>query len=463
MRPWVERAVIVGGAGYLLVTGWAMTHLRYDLWGALLIIPVIIAVTPAMLRRAFGREHPELIPILLGGLLVKLVGCFVRYQVAFEAYGGASDAQQYHEAGAILAEKIRSGQSTLFAAVPRETGTAFIKTLTGDIYAIFGSSRLAGFMIFGFFGYWGALYFLRAAMVAVPGLHVRRYAVLLCFLPTMVYWPSSIGKEAWMCLSLGYATYGGAQILVGGVRARAVVTTIVGLIGASFVRPHFGVIWAGALVAGLIAGLFSGVGNRGRQSRSAIFVLVLVAVAGLSLVAAVTLKFLSPKNDDGTTTTVTDRISEIFDKAEVNTDQGGSSFTVIPIDSPRDMPYAIYRTLTRPLLNEARSFAELLPAVEMTALLAWGLFAWRRLWMFVRTLVRTPYLMFCVVVFVMFGVAFTSIGNLGILTRQRSLVMPLFVVPLCLPIWRGRTDPTADGVLQGADERGRPVAVTGRG
>jgi hypothetical protein len=40
-----------------------------------------------------------------------------------------------------------------------------------------------------------------------------------------------------------------------------------------------------------------------------------------------------------------------------------------------------------------------------------------------------------VVVLVMFGVAFTSIGNLGVLTRQRSLVMPLFLLPYCLPRW----------------------------
>jgi hypothetical protein len=33
----------------------------------------------------------------------------------------------------------------------------------------------------------------------------------------------------------------------------------------------------------------------------------------------------------------------------------------------------------------------------------------------------------------MVGLAFTSFGNLGILTRQRSLVMPLFALLWCLP------------------------------
>jgi hypothetical protein len=34
---------------------------------------------------------------------------------------------------------------------------------------------------------------------------------------------------------------------------------------------------------------------------------------------------------------------------------------------------------------------------------------------------------------VTFGVAFASIGNLGILTRQRSLILPLVLLFWCVP------------------------------
>ena len=33
----------------------------------------------------------------------------------------------------------------------------------------------------------------------------RRYALLVLFLPSLLFWPSSIGKEAWMTLALGLA------------------------------------------------------------------------------------------------------------------------------------------------------------------------------------------------------------------------------------------------------------------
>lgn len=434
MRP-AERVLFSGAIAYLMVTAWAMTHLAYDLWGALIVIPLILAVTWPVLRRLFATTHPQLLPVLVVGLIAKLAGSFVRYKISFDAYGGLSDAQQYHYSGSILAQQIRSGEATLFALLPRETGTAFIQTLTGDIYTVFGSSRLAGFMLFGWMGYWGAIFSLRAAMVAVPGLALRRYAVLLFLLPTMIYWPSSIGKEAWMCLCLGFASYGGAQVLANGARFGAVVQTIVGLIGASFVRPHFGAIWTAGIVVALIAGLFGGGSRTAGKSRFAMFLLVGVATIGLVAVATVTLKYLNPAAGEDTTEPVGDRITQIFDRTELNTNQGGSSFEVIPIDTPLDMPYAIYRTLTRPLLNEARSLAELLPAVEMTGLVVFGIFSWRRLRNLPHMLRRTPFLVFAFVVLMMFGVAFTSIGNLGILTRQRSLVMPLFVLPLCLPAW----------------------------
>jgi hypothetical protein len=113
---------------------------------------------------------------------------------------------------------------------------------------------------------------------------------------------------------------------------------------------------------------------------------------------------------------------------------------VIIIAGPQDYPVAIVRTLTRPLLMEAGSVAELLPALEMTALLMLAVVSWRRVVNLPVVMLRTPYLVLAVVVLVMFGIAFTSVGNLALLTRQRSLVMPLLLLPCCLPAW-GSGDP----------------------
>jgi hypothetical protein len=44
-----------------------------------------------------------------------------------------------------------------------------------------------------------------------------------------------------------------------------------------------------------------------------------------------------------------------------------------------------------------------------------------------------PFVVFAMAVLIMSGIAFSSIGNLGVLTRQRSLVVPFLLLPLCLP------------------------------
>ena len=149
----------------------------------------------------------------------------------------------------MLAEDVRSGLATPFALIPRGTGTQFVEVLTGAVYTFFGSSRLGGFMVFTWMSFWGLVFFVKAAHHAIPGLATRRYAIALFVFPSLVYWGSSIGKEAFVGLCLGLTSYGAALVLTrrGNVRW-GVVYTALGLVGAGFVRPHFAAIWAGGIV-----------------------------------------------------------------------------------------------------------------------------------------------------------------------------------------------------------------------
>jgi hypothetical protein len=159
--------------------------------------------------------------------------------------------------------------------------------------------------------------------------------------------------------------------------------------------------------------------------------LVLVAGIGFLVVATAALNFLP--SDAGDEAPVTDQFTGIFSEIEGRTTTGGSSFTPPSVSGPQDWPIAALRTITRPLLSEATDLATLLPAVEMTALVLVGVFSWRRLAHVPRLLLTTPYLVFAVLCVFTFGVAFSSIGNLGILVRQRSLILPLLLVCWCVP------------------------------
>ena len=149
MRAWVGHVALVAGVVYVAALGWAMQRLSYDVWGAMIVGPLILVVSYPAIRRIFGRHDQRLVTIVLVGLLAKMAGSMVRYWVAFDAYGGASDAGRYHEYGRTLAGQIRSGEASLLRIIPTGTGTQFLERWTATVYTVFGSSRLAGFLLFG--------------------------------------------------------------------------------------------------------------------------------------------------------------------------------------------------------------------------------------------------------------------------------------------------------------------------
>jgi hypothetical protein len=66
-----------------------------------------------------------------------------------------------------------------------------------------------------------------------------------------------------------------------------------------------------------------------------------------------------------------------------------------------------------------------------------------------RFLVSTPYLVFTLAFVLMFAFAFSSVGNFGIVTRQRTQVFPLVLVLLALPL----PERLAPGALRDRHER----------
>jgi hypothetical protein len=477
-----EAAAVAAGAAYLVVLGWAMQSLSWDIWGALVVTPVLALVSIPLINRAFTGELESLRPWVWAGLAAKFAGAVAGYNIRFEAYGGSADAGRYHATGKLLAGQFHDGTIGVFGLIPSGTGTEFLENLTGLVYVVSGTSRLGGFMVFSWMSFWGLVFFVKAAHHAIGGFATRRYAIAVFFFPSLVYWGSSIGKEAFVGLCLGVSAYGASLVLTRrGGAVRGFVLIAVGLVGAAYVRPHFAAIWAGAILIALVARVALDAFRRSERGtderrRSQFGTILLLAVAGIGfvIVAQITLSYLDPADDAADETAgqevVTDRLSNIFTKVEERTTQGGSSFDPISVSGPQDWPYAAFRTLTRPLLFEARGLAAALPAIEMTALLLAGVVSWRRLANAPKLMLTTPYLVFAALCVVTFGVAFASIGNLGILTRQRSLVLPLLLVFWCLPPIvfaseraRAHIDARHDASVRAADQAAgrRPASPLG--
>ena len=433
MNVWTIRLAVAAGLAYLAILGYAMANFSYDVWGVFALIPILVLMTVPIVDRMFVGRDRDLFPIAMVGLAAKTVGAFAYFWIAFDAFGGG-DFQLYHDAGRVIARQIRTGELDFWEIIPHSQGTQFISEFTGLVYAIFGSSRLGGFVLFAWLSYWGSLFFVKAAILAVPGLARRNYALLVMLLPSIVLWSSTIGKESVVGLGLGIASYGAARLFAGRWGLSPVAATAAGLFIAGYVRPHFAALWVGAMVVALIVASVTGNAGRGRFGRLGGAFFAVVGLVALLVVAQITLSFLDPSGDEGDEASgAGDRITSIFETTEKNTTTGGSQFDPVVIRGPRDYPNAVFRTLTRPLITEARGLNQLLPAAEVSFLFLLGAVSWRRVTNLPRMLVRYPYVTFAVVVLIGFGIAWASFGNLGLLVRQRSVVAPFLVLLVCLP------------------------------
>ena len=153
--------------------------------------------------------------------------------------------------------------------------------------------------------------------------------------------------------------------------------------------------------------------------------LSVLAIGTFIAVATAALNIIKATNEQASFAT---NVTQVLRETSRRSEQGGSSFTPIAINSPIDWPYAVLRTLTRPLLLEAEGTFQLMSALEMFALLALAVWSWRRMVALPYWILRQPYVAFVCTVLFAGGLAYSSFGNLGILARQKSLLLPFMLL-----------------------------------
>jgi len=426
--------VALGGAAiaaYVALLVWSMGEGNYDLWIATLLVPILMLVTmPALRRQSTREDDPTLFRLLTVALAVKLLSAFVRFFVAFGLYGGVADAAVYHDWGVRIAENFRS---LVFDTGLTNLGdTEFIRFLTGIVYTAIGPTELGGFLVFSWFGFLGLFLLYRAFVIAVPAGRNRSYARLVFFVPSMLFWPSSIGKEAWMILALGLAAYGAAKLLSRG-SLHGIAPLLVGEWMMLIVRPHIAAMFGiGAVVAYVVKR------SPAERSEFAPFVKGLAIgamVLGAALLVQRTDAFLRHSGvgrDD-----VTNTLAE----TSFRTQEGGSAFHASVLDSPQRAPLAVVTVLFRPVLPEARNLQAALAALEGSVLLAWCVWRWRWILAAIGSIRRQPYVALAATYIGLFVFGFSSIANFGILARQRVQVLPFLFVLLAIPPREGGEEP----------------------
>ena len=380
---------------------------------ALVMVVLGLIAFPVLKRLADGRRDYQ--QILYAGLAFKVTMTIVRYYLASGGYYKTSDASDYDTYGRQIASQyLKHGQLPPWKTW---TGTPFLRLVTGFVYTIVPASELAAFFVFAGFSFAGTLLFWKAVQKFAPPPSDRTYLLMLMFIPSFVYWPSALGKEAFIILCLGLTTYGFACMLENKV-VPGIACIAAGIAGMTMVRPHIGV----AVMIGL---LFATVLAKQSGRRTGLIAMVFVLLIGGGFVISKANEFF--KADITSTSTITAQL----DAAGTRTGEGGSQFSPTPV-SPQNFPFAVVTVLIRPFPWETSSVPELATALE-SLLIAWliikGLKDIRG-----RVTRENPLAIYALVVTLVFIVLFWQFSNFGILARQRTQIAPFMFMLLAMPV-----------------------------
>ena len=371
---------------------------------------VIVAAALFMVSTGLGSA-PRLRLIrnlLLVGVFMRILGVLARYSMIYNLYDGSADAVVYFQAGRYFADHFRVLDFSVVGTREREWGTQVIRYASGVVLTLIGPSVRGAFLVFSSAAFAGLICMAVAFGRACKNPGAMRQAALLLFVwPTLWFWPSSIGKEAVLILAVGLVMLG----YVGRDDRVRWIPTIAGLAIALAVRPHL----AGVLaVATCWAEWTSRSWTPGRLVQSA----VMSAVAVWLLITAFGMLNLRD----------IEAAEELLRVTAEHTNQGGSAIssgggyaTAIPL--------AFINILFRPFITDVTSVTTLVSSIEMMTLWTLVFRNRRRVRSSLRAWQQNRLLRFAIpftfLYVLMIGLTFQ---NVGIIARQRALVMPMLLL-----------------------------------
>ncbi|HKX76653.1 MAG TPA: hypothetical protein VJR05_14825 [Acidimicrobiia bacterium] len=409
---WIGAILVIAAAGGAIGAG-------VDL-GTVTIAVAFGALVFWIARRMTRPEDKRwLVKLMMLGFVAKLAGSVARY-LALVLVFGSGDATGYHSYAVGWAPFIRDFQwDAAIADLPnRGFGTNSTKIMVTLLYAIYTPSLLGGFVGLGCLSYLGQIGLYAAFRRWTDPSRWKPYAILLFFLPTLVFWPSSVGKDALMLAFIGLSALG-ISMVFDQFRVRHLLVATTGIALAVLVRPHVAMLLVGS------AAIAVAVGKRPQESGAARrrwVVLVILAIA-LAIGAPRAAELLKVE-------LTADGIDALLERQEDATAQGGSEVSGEVVRNPLQFPGAALRVLFRPLPHEANDAGTALSSIEGLALLALTIFFAPRMLKGLRSIRSNPYLTFSLTYTFGFVIAFSTVFNLGILARQRAQLFPMFLAVL---------------------------------
>lgn len=382
---------------------------------ALLVVGTVAIVVAALVGEYLGGS--KLRGLLALGVFIRLIGSTLRVEVNTRFYNALGDSGGYFERGVYYADALLAGDIDSFLTYQGNWwGTQFVRWITSIIVLLTGGNYRASMFAFSLFSFAG-LVLIGRAYERASGEKSRTFLTALLLWPSLAYWPASIGKDTVMILALGLTVYG----YVGRGDRMRVLHMIAGIGLATCVRPHV----AGAFAASVA---FAEVSRpttepRRNQPRRIGSLFIALAVASVSIYNG--LSQLTGGDVDFVT------VTEEFQFRADRTVKGGSAIAASSGFS--SIPTAFVNVLFRPFPWEAHHIFALVSGLEMWLLWALLLYRYRGFAVVMRNLRRSRFLAFSLPIVVamtlMYGMAFS---NLGIIARQRVIILPFFFAIIAL-------------------------------
>jgi hypothetical protein len=320
------------------------------------------------------------------------------------ALGNRSDSRQYY----FRSSELYTSWSSIY-----NTGTAFIDFVAYPFAHNLGFTYEMTMVLFAWFGYLGFVYFyafFKENMKFKHDWNGYDLITLIIFLPNMHFWTASLGKGSLIFFGISLATYGLSQV------TNRKILLLIGLAIVYHVRPHLFFFMALGIVLGLLSG----------RAKVPFYQKIIVFAAATAAIFLLYNKILAVAALDS------DNVVQSFEdfSAARGASLAQSAGSGVNLNN-YPLPLKLLTFWFRPLFADAPGILGLIVSFENLFYLI--LFTKIISRAFVKFIISASSIVKAnLIIFLVSSIALSMVmGNLGIIMRQKSMVMySLFFVIL---------------------------------
>lgn len=383
---------------------------------ALAYLAFLVLIAKFLYEQVLKPHDPTFSPALFFlTFMVKMLGGVSRYWMVLDLYG-RGDALRYHWEGQELAAFFSGFNFSVLGDI--KTGTATMSALTGLLYTFLPVSLFGSFLFFATLAFAGSLLCYCGFQLAFPQTNPNLYRILMFFLPSVFFWPSSLGKDAWIFFGSGFVAYG----LVKFTRLNqlsGLITLGIGLALIGLIRPHISAFMMLSLAVAYLPFLFRSVRNPQHLlswlvgGSIAVVMGIYVLQSGADFLQARGLEELSEAG-----------IEQYYYQRQLSSYGGKSGFMPTVALGLAGIVGAPVIVLLRPFPWEAHNPQAMITALESMFWLGIIIYRGKVFLQRLRTIAVDPLVAFSFVYSFIMIVSLTTIGNYGLLARQRVSLLP---------------------------------------